>query len=340
LVRDIVATAREGSIMGIEILKDPDQWNRFVDESPYGEIFHRWDLCRIVEAHTGSRFLPYGITKGDQLIALLPLFTRKVRGVMMVSSPPQWAGIPHMGLVILGSFDTLKQDRKERYLEIIGTELARELDSLGSDYFSMVLPAGFKDVRFFQWLGFEAVPVYSYSIDLTPSLDEIFDSFKGQRKTRLRSTLRSGYSVRRGTGVSELYRMMKTTIEEQGRSLSIPGEEYLQALSRDVPAHVQVTSLLDGERVVAACMVTKYKDAKLWHWAGEHKGNVTDLLIWQIIQDAKEEGFRSLELVGANTRHLSLYKNQFNPSLITSFIISRKNWLARTAEAVYRMMRK
>jgi hypothetical protein len=258
----------------------------------------------------------------------------------MAASPPPKTGIPYMGLVVSGSFDRLKQDRREQYLEIIGNEVARELESLGPGFFSMVLPLGFRDVRIYQWLGFDAIPHYSYSVDLSPSLDEIFTGFKGQRKTNIRNNLRAGYTFRCDAGVSDLYRLMKERFDELGKSLAIPGEEFLGDLCRSLPAHIQVASLRDGEKVVAACMVTKYKDVKLLHWAAEHEGNVTDSLIWQIIQDAKEEGFPSLELVGANTRHLSLYKNQFNPSLITSFIISRKNWLARTAEAVYRMMRK
>ncbi|MDD1660480.1 MAG: GNAT family N-acetyltransferase, partial [Methanomicrobiales archaeon] len=296
-------------------------------------------LLKIVEKHTGFRFLPYGITKGEELIALLPLFSRRVYGIRMVASPPKGTGIPHMGLVVSGSFDRQRQDRKEKYLEIIGTELSRELENLGSDYFSMNLPLGFRDVRIFQWLGFHAVPDYSYSIDLSPPLDEIFASFKSERKTRIRNALQRGYTFRCDASVSELYHLMKERFDRLGRVLHIPGEEYLRDLSRDLPAYIQVASLLDGEKVVAACMFTRYKDMKLWLGGAKASGNVNDLLFWRLFQEAKGEGFRSVELVGANTRHLSLYKNQFNPALVYSFTIFLKNWLARVAEAMYRKVR-
>jgi Acetyltransferase (GNAT) domain len=325
--------------LGIEIIKDREQWDRFVDGSPYGTIFHRWDLLAIVEKHTGFRFLPYGVTRGDELIALLPLFTRKMFGVGMITSPPPKAGIPNMGLVVPGSYDSLTQRNREQLLEVIGTELTRELDRLDPDYFSMVLPLGFMDVRIFQWLGFDAVPQYSYSFDLNRSLDDIFTSFKNKRRTAIRNAEKAGYSFRVEDGVSELYGLLKGRFEELGKDLAIPGEEYLRDLSSGLPSHIRVYSVRDGEKAVAAGMVSTYKDMKFLYWAAEQKGNVNDLLAWRLIQAAKNEGFPSVELVGANTRHLSLYKNQFSPDLVFSFLISRKNLLARAAETMYGKVR-
>ncbi|MDD1654257.1 MAG: GNAT family N-acetyltransferase, partial [Methanomicrobiales archaeon] len=178
--------------MGMEILDNREAWDRFVDESPYGSIFHRWDLLKIVEKHTGFRFLPYGITRGEKLIAILPLFSRSMYGLRMVASPPPRTGIPHMGVVVPGSFDTQKQDRREEDLETIGTELAGELETLAPDHFFMSLPPRFLDARIFRWLGFEVIPSYTYFLDLTPPLDTLLWGFKNKRRGAIRSALKSG----------------------------------------------------------------------------------------------------------------------------------------------------
>jgi hypothetical protein len=325
--------------MGIEILKDRDAWDRFVDESPYGSVFHRWDLLKIVEKHSGFRLLPYGITRGDDLLALLPLFTRRMFGMRMIMSPPPKAGLPNMGLVVAGSFDRLRQHQKEQRLELIGTAIAGEVDAVAPDYFSMTLPLGFQDVRIFEWLGYTAVPQYSYTFDLAPSLDVIFAGFKNKRRTAIRAAQRAGFTFQTEPGVGDLYRLLKTRFSDLGRELAIPGLVYLGDLLAGLPSHIRVYSIREGEGVVAACMVSRYKDMKFLFWAAEQKGNVTDLLAWRMIQEAKADGFPSVELVGANTPHLSLYKNQFNPALVFSFMVTRKNWLARTAEGAYRLGR-
>jgi Acetyltransferase (GNAT) domain len=317
------------------MMEDREAWDRFVDESPYGSIFHRWDLLKIVEKHTGFRFLPYGITRSGELLAILPLFTRKVYGITMVTSPPPKAGLPNMGLAVARTFDRLKQYQKEQWLEIIGSEVKEELDRLDPDYFSMVLPLGFTDIRIFQWLGFEAVPQYSYTFDLAPSLEKIFASFKNKRRTAIRNAERAGFTFGVEPGVAELYRLLRSRFSDLGRNLGIPGEKYLGDLSAGLPDHIRTYSIMEGERVVAACMVSRYKDMKFLYWAAEQRGNVTDLLAWRMIQEAKADGLSSVELVGANTPHLSLYKNQFNPDLACYFMISRKNWIGRAAETVY-----
>jgi len=326
--------------MGIEILKDREQWDRFVDGSPYGSIFHQWDLLKIVEKHTGFRFLPYGITKGEKLIALLPLFSRRAYGFRMVASPPPQTGIPHMGFVVSENFDTQKQDRREQDLETIGTELAGELETLAPDHFFMSLPPNFLDVRIFRWLGFEVIPSYTYFLDLTPPLEKILEGFKNKRKGAIRSSLKSGLTMEIGSDPEHLFRLMKFRYDTLGQALGIPGIEYLQDLSRDLPDAIRVCNVRDGDRVVASIMLTRYKDVKFWLGLTKAPGNTNDFLVWQVIQEAKSQGFSTLEVVGANTRHLSSYKNQFNPVLVPGFNIRRRNRRAAVAENLYRFTKR
>jgi hypothetical protein len=44
--------------------------------------------------------------------------------------------------------------------------------------------------------------------------------------------------------------------------------------------------------------------------------------------------------VGANTRHLVLFKNQFNPSLMLYYTITQNTFPGRMAEGLYRVLHK
>jgi hypothetical protein len=41
--------------MAVQIIKDKELWNTFVDESPYGLLFHKWDFLNIMEKYARAR---------------------------------------------------------------------------------------------------------------------------------------------------------------------------------------------------------------------------------------------------------------------------------------------
>jgi len=40
--------------MAVELLEDKRRWDRFVETSPQGLLFHKWDFLKTVERHSGS----------------------------------------------------------------------------------------------------------------------------------------------------------------------------------------------------------------------------------------------------------------------------------------------
>jgi hypothetical protein len=42
--------------MDVELLDDKKLWDQFVEHSPQGTLFHKWDLLKIVERHSSSSF--------------------------------------------------------------------------------------------------------------------------------------------------------------------------------------------------------------------------------------------------------------------------------------------
>ncbi|MEG3055648.1 MAG: hypothetical protein RQM90_05985 [Methanoculleus sp.] len=111
--------------MTLEIVKDKEIWDTFVDSSPHGLLFHKWDYITITAQHTGYTLLPYGIYKGDGFICLTPLYFRSTHGVKtLFSPPPMQAIIPYQGFVLPEGFDTLKQSKREAIMDLVASDLS------------------------------------------------------------------------------------------------------------------------------------------------------------------------------------------------------------------------
>jgi hypothetical protein len=86
--------------MAIKYITDQNQWDKFIDDSPYDLIYHKWNYLKLVEKYTHYEFLPCGIYKGEHLLCVFPLFLKKIFCIKLLFSPPPQSGIPYLGPVI------------------------------------------------------------------------------------------------------------------------------------------------------------------------------------------------------------------------------------------------
>ena len=61
--------------MAVELLEDKKRWDQFVETSPQGSLFHKWDFLKTVERHSKYQFLPYCVYSGEELRCIFPFFT-------------------------------------------------------------------------------------------------------------------------------------------------------------------------------------------------------------------------------------------------------------------------
>ena len=159
--------------MSVELIGDRALWDDFVEKSPYGLLFHKWDFLKIMEKHTNYQLLPYGIYRGNELICIFPLFFRYYNGFKMVFSPPPLTSVPYLGPVVSPVYDTLRQKRKEIYCNAIGDDIDQEIKKLMPNYTSIITAPEFIDMRPFKWNGYCVDTHYTYVIDLTNPQDVI-----------------------------------------------------------------------------------------------------------------------------------------------------------------------
>ena len=320
------------------LIEDGDVWDTFVDESASGRLFHKWDFLKITEKHTGFRFLPYGVFKGNELICVFPLFEKQIHGFnVLLSPPPLQSVVPYLGFVIGRRYDTAKQSKKESMLAIVAKDIKEELAALAPNYLAITQVPGFIDVRPLLREGYNARIHFSYVIDLEPQLAEIWNGFSSNLRTKLRKVEKNGYRLEKSTDLSVFYSRIAERFSEPEMNIPMISRTYFEDLFRAYPDELGLYYLYDGDDVVTGLQATQeYKIFTLWVGAPKITalpGN--EYLQWLLLQKAKKEGYRKMENIGANNENLNLFKSKFNPSLTLFLELSREDLFGRIARWTY-----
>lgn len=325
--------------MAVELIRDNGLWDSFIEKSSHGLLFHKWDFLKAIERHTKFQLLPYGVYLGEELICLYPVFYRKYQGLKMVFSPPPGSSIPYLGFVMSPVYDTLKQRRKELYINTAVDEMEQEIQKLSPNYVSIDSAPKFVDFRPFKWNGYEVDTHFNYVISLERPLDRIWSSFGKDCKERIKEFSRSDVSLRESPDVETYYNLEKKMYEDQGLNAPVVGKEYLQEIFRLYPDNMKLYFLTrNGEMADVECAYM-FKDKFKLLWCvptiGKKMYGNQEYSTWELIRKAKQEGYKEFEIVGANIKRFCSYQSKFNPSLDMTFTFSKRDPIGTVAEWSY-----
>lgn len=319
--------------MSTEIIQDKDLWDKFVDESPYGTIFHKWEFLKILEKYSGYRLLTYGVYNGNQLICVFPLYFRAYRGLKLVFSPPPSINMPYLGFLMGPMYDSVKQKRKESYLEEMVREISAEIEKLSTNYVSAITVPGFQDIRPFKWHDYATDVRFDYIIDLERPLDDIWAGFDATCKKNIKSSGRLPMEIKESSDTETFYRIMGERLSQKGQSsvylTQDPG--FLRDLMAAYPDNVKMYFMYNAGEIVGVQVVCLYKE-KFTLWLGSASGHFNEYLMWELLKKVKAEGYKEYEIPDANTQRLSPFKSKFNPSLEIDYSITKMDRLGKMAE--------
>ncbi|PKL55145.1 MAG: GNAT family N-acetyltransferase [Methanomicrobiales archaeon HGW-Methanomicrobiales-6] len=325
--------------MVLEIVKDRELWDSFVESSPYGLLFHKWDYMTITGEHAGYQLLPYGVYKGEELVCLAPLYFKNAHGVkMLFSPPPMQAVIPYQGFVPGKEFDGLKLGKKEAIMDLIANDLSAEVDAISPHYFSLTLVPGLTDIRQFLWRGYAPKVHYTYVIDLTRPVEAIWGDFHYKLRSKIRKAEKAGMDLVRSAEISTLYASIAERFSQPEMNIPMVSRRYFEDLFRAYPNHLAAYYLYDREGALTGAVATQeYKRFLLWMGTprieSAHAGN--EYLQWLLVQRARAEGYSYLENIGANTPDLNFFKSKFCSSLGMYMEVFRKDMVGTLAEWAY-----
>jgi hypothetical protein len=308
--------------MVVELLEDKKRWDQFVETSPQGFLFHKWDFLKTVERHSKYQFLPYCVYSGEELRCIFPFFIGRDRlGMTHMLSPPLLdlgMQIWYLGPAFDPSVQALKAIAKKKILDQVTSEVCREIDTIAPNYVSITTVPNLIDVRSFIWKNFSAYFGFTCVIDLERSLDEIWASFSRRCRQGIKYVGAHSPEIQQTNDVSALLGIWRKRFPELGIEVPLLSDSYLKELVAAFPQDVTVYNLsVDGRLATATACCVMQKE-RYGYWIGNVSArrdlSVTDYLIWELVKRAKSDGFKKLDL-GETDSRLSRYKAKFDPVL-------------------------
>lgn len=168
-----------------------------------------------------------------------------------------------------------------------------------------------------------------HQLDLTPSLDEIFENFhKSSTQRKVRRAQREKLEYREG-GIEyfdEFYRLFSAARRRHGRPPQPAA--WFRNLAQGFGADFKIRLSCRDGRAVAALLTIRYKDSMTYKYGGSNPefnpmGGM-HLLFWKAIQEAKRLGLRYFDFGRSEAEH-------------TGLIIFKRRWGAK--ESVLRYLR-
>ncbi|MGA9620636.1 MAG: GNAT family N-acetyltransferase [Methanoregula sp.] len=322
---------------------DKEEWDSMVSQSSQGTLFHQWEWLKIVERNSGSRLYPLiGMNKGSP-IGLIPLFLQKIGPLKMVFSPPPHVVIFYLGPIFLKT-DSLKQEKIEsQYLEFQKQFEDFINTDLHAQYTFISLPPALHDPRPFKWSGYHIQLNFDYSTDLSIGADSLFSSLdKRQRQDIKRAKERNmTFEIGGENEYKYILDLMDLRYAQQGKIVKVP-RSYFVDLFKAYKDNILVSTVKVDEEVVTGTIHLKYRDS-VYSWVGNPKPikslspSPNDLLIWESIRYATENGYRyytALSAAGNKRLHL-YYAGKCNPALNIRYTATKKSIPADLVERGY-----
>jgi len=325
--------------MVVELCDDKKLWDQFVENSPQGLLFHKWDFLKTVERHSRYQLVPYCIYSGEELRCIFPFFITRRFGLTQVwSPPPLQTQIWYLGMAFDPSVQGLKAIAKEEIFGQVTGELCREIDKIAPNSVSFTTVPNFIDVRSFIWKNFTARLRFTYAIDLKKSLDEIWTSFTGHCRQEIKRVSAHSPEIQQTNDVSALLDIWRPRFSELGIKVPLLSNSYLEELVAAFPQDMTVYNLSIDGRIATASAYCVMQRERYCGWIGNVSTrkdlSVNDYLIWEVVKRAKAEGFKTLDL-GTSHERLSRFKSKFNPELEPYCIVEKYDALGKIARFTY-----
>ncbi|WP_435361991.1 lipid II:glycine glycyltransferase FemX [Haloarchaeobius sp. DFWS5] len=305
-----------------------DDWNRHVERSSQGTVFHRLEFLRVLARNSGTTIHPLVGYKGNAPVGIFPVFELSKFGVSAVFSPPPGLLVPFLGPALC-NFEQMSQRKQERRHERFVEGCFEWIEStIGPRYEHLRASPGYDDIRPYSWNDFSSTPYYTYQVDLTQYDDGLLKAFSRSCRRNIRDADPDRYEVTVGDedAVGRIHNIIEDRYAEQ--DLGYPLEQaFLTDVYRELTAdYVRPYQIfLDGKFVGGVLTVEAGDTIFRWQGAGYHDVDlpVNDILDWHIIEDAVGRDRTRYDLVGANTRRLTRYKAKFAPELVPYYGLER-----------------
>ncbi len=326
-----------------EISHDANFWNEIVIASEHTHLFHRWEWLKTVENRLGFKFHPLVIYKGSTPVGIYPVFSKSKYFYKFAFSPPPYTGISYLGPALVDYAD-LKEDKRLSILKGLVESVDKFVFSeLGASYFLTNVSPNLKDVRPYKWLNYDIDLIFHYILDISRGVENVWKGFKKEARENVKKAIKWGFKFEMGEpdDIKTIYEMLKGRYKEQGLKMKI-NLSYLREICDLFSDSIKIFLCRRDGEVVTGIVALCFKD-RISFWIGGAKSDAkyaNDLIHWEAIKWACENGFKYYEEFGAGTERLARFKSKFNPDLVVAFSVKKyRSFHVRILEGIYKLGR-
>lgn len=326
---------------------DFEAWERALPDDGF-EVFHLPAALRVLADHTDADLQLYAGYKGDQPVALLPVFVSQPPVGTVVQSPTPSMGVPRLGPVLMPNSPKKRKREKlnRKFTEAVAEEFA--VDS-PLTLLRLVCNTAYTDPRPYSWLDMRTETLFTYCLDVGDSdLDSIRSAFSSSLRRDIRDAEDLPVTIEREgiDGVREIHQDTMDRFAEQGETDGRTWP-YVRDLAEALDERCQayVARGPDGEYIGGITVL--YSNDMAYFWQGGTKStyegtSVNSLVHWRIIEDIAAgdpvESVDQYDLMGANTERLCRYKSKFGAELVPYYLIETESKSMDVAKRAYQLV--
>jgi lipid II:glycine glycyltransferase (peptidoglycan interpeptide bridge formation enzyme) len=260
-------------------------------------------------------------------------------------SPPPDAQIPYLGFAFDPSVAELRAHMREDLLRHVTDEVCKEIDKISPNFVSFMTVPSFIDLRTFAWKNHSVQLKFTYAIDLEKPLEQIWSRFSKKCRRGIKHVSALSPQIQHTNDVSLVLGMWRERLNELGERQNLFSDSYLEELAAAFPQRVTVHSVSIDGSIAGATACCVLREDRYGYWIGGVNArrdlNTNEFFIWEVIQHAKSEGFKTLDMIGANgPQRLNTFKSKFDPVLEPYCYVDKTDALGKIALFVYSKLRE
>jgi len=317
------------------------RWDRLVDDSPHGTVFHKSFWLTTCAASLNKKMRIYGCYERGELVGGCSLYVHEGRFLRTAESNAVMT--PYGGFVLAPPRSKDLRREEKRYRDIVEC-LLQAFAQESFDVVRITNPPEFLDIRPLTWNGWRSGVRYAYYLDL----DTFEENMSKDVRWTAKKAAKNGIRIRRleNPDPSSYYKLFSMTFKRQ--NLEPPAtqeflEKVLDALASEGAGEMWMAETPAGDIASAEIIAWDTKRAYRWSAASDtrfRETGATSLLLCEVFRDLKRRGFKEINLMAANTPQLGKFVASFNPRLMSYYSVERKGDLARIAGLVHRAMKR
>lgn len=316
--------------------KDLGLWDDYISRSEGGTIFHRLEWLKAAAEQSNMKFMPVAVSKGEDIVCLMPLFYKVKYGLRILLSPPNRCYVSYLGPV-MNIISSNRYKYEWTYISILDEIIHFAERQIGFDYFRVIHTPPIQDMRPYVWKGYSFTPKYTYTFDLSEGHEKIYSGFNHAARKELRKALgNNSISILRGQ--SHTYSILSLAEKrsfDQKIKFRIDADYFKKLMDSSFSTNIESTAVMHEGNIIAGSIDLTDGDT-VYAWVGsvskdEIVAGVGELVLWEKIKDYHNRGYKTFDIVDANILRLCKHKSRYGANLVNYFEVYKTSLKGKIA---------